>query len=146
VKLVETTQQLLCPFCRDVLIDKELVSIAPCANCGASHHTECWLEYGKCSSCKHLQTGIAALPTSILIVSPKFNEQLLAIFVDVPLILVCNALFILLELGFSIACVGYEISCLLFEGVQLSFESVSKLISYMRRPAVKQHVGIISDD
>ncbi len=37
-----------CPYCHDDVQEESATSRA-CAKCGAMHHTECYLEYGKCA-------------------------------------------------------------------------------------------------
>lgn len=75
-----------CPYCRDDLTTPGVVpSITACANCSASHHTECWRECGRCASCKYTQIGGPRLPATFSIINPSINAQLWALCFDVPL-------------------------------------------------------------
>lgn len=38
-----------CPYCHDEVLASDCLE---CKECAARHHTECWLELGRCGSCR----------------------------------------------------------------------------------------------
>lgn len=127
---------VICPYCRDDLTTLDNPSpVTACANCGATHHTECWQECGRCASCKFRSVGTPRLPTSITLIVPTFSNQMWALCYDLPLALTWDMLLVSQDLLIAAVQTGIETIWLLRDSVcSVSRRTLKFLLSSRNEP------------
>ncbi|MDF1660677.1 MAG: RING finger protein [Planctomycetota bacterium] len=84
-----------CPFCQSQFSASE--SVVHCRSCNAKHHSECWNEHGKCSSCGELENVAEIVEAPRIQVNEKSSDGELDISVTAapsrPICPFCHAQF-----------------------------------------------------
>lgn len=96
---------MICPFCRDDLIEE-----APtiCGKCNAAHHAECWAEgRNRCSSCRSWQTGGQRATLNLRVRRAYTSDALMASAIDVPLAFVYEVPALLLGIVVELFCLWW---------------------------------------